>query len=235
MAIGETMQLKSDFNDWYDYAFTKEGPVYERNFKTDRTRQQDLEFLKSIGCKIPRYGKVKDLVPELLGAKWNSFFETWNFKRNDRIKDIEEIVVYIDDCAHCGGGKQLVSLREAEEKYPDNFAIEYLCESLGESYRYLQVGNRKWWLFYKAYEDWRSNTGDGETTILCEEETGYHGDIKVPMFAVDFIPTSVAGFMAIDYNTAPGLDPLRDKVRAGVIVELLQQAMTDFGIIPSKE
>lgn len=229
------MQLKSDFNDWYDYAFNKEGPVYERYAKTNRSRQQDLEFLKSIGCNVPRYGKAKDLVQELLGAKWNSFFETWNFRKSDEIKDVEDIVVYTDDCAHCGDGKQLVTLREAEEKYSDNFAVEYFCESFGESYRYLQVGNRKWWLFYKSYEDWRSNNGNGDTTILCEEDTGYHGSIHVPMFAVDFIPTSAVGFVAIDYNTAPGLEPFKDKVKAGAIVELLQQAMSDFGIIPNKE
>lgn len=230
------MQLKSDFNDWYDYAFTKEGPVYERSFKTTKTRKEDLEFLKSIGCSIPRYGKAKDLVQEILGAKWNSFFETWQFRKSDKIKDIDSVIVYKDECQHCGDGKILVTLREAEEKYPDNFAVEYFPESFGESYRYLQIGNRKWWLFYKSYEDWRSNYGNGDTNILCEEETGYHGAIRVPMFAVDFVPTSSIGFVAVDYNTAPGIPAeLKNNVNAHGIVNLLQQAMVDFGIIPNKE
>lgn len=229
------MQLKSDFNDWYDYAFNKEGPVYERYANVTRTRQQDLAFLKSVGCTIPRHGKAKDLVQELLGTKWNSFFEIWNFRKSDGFKDIEQVVIYDDECQHCGNGKQLVTLREAEEKYADKFAVEYFYESFGESYRYLQVGNRKWWLFYKSYEDWRSNNGNGDVTVLCEESIGYHGSIKVPMFAVDFLPASSVGFVAIDYNTVPGLEPLKDKVNASAVVELLQQAMSDFGIIPNKE
>lgn len=40
----------------------------------------------------------------------------------------------------------------------------------GRSLRYLQVGDRKWWLRYWSENDWRSNAGEGGVEVMGEED-----------------------------------------------------------------
>lgn len=84
--------------------------------------------------------------------------------------------------------------------------VEYIPATpsgLGASWRYLQIGDKIFWLEYFSRDDWRSNCGDVEVHTLAQMEDGYHKHIKHPLFAVDFVWGDT--LYAIDFNIAPGV------------------------------
>lgn len=114
------------------------------------------------------------------------------------------VVVYLDEAAHRSEGKILVTEKEALEKYPDHLGAEYICVGLGWTWRYLQVGDKRFWLEYRSNDSWRSNYGDVKIEVLSQEKDGFHPRFEYPLFAVDFIPDIPGeGFVACDFNIAP--------------------------------
>jgi len=190
------VRLMSDFWDYYDHHFDGYGAqtVFERKSTGGMNRCQMLEYLQSLGLRVPVFGSVRD-VYEQLRRKHGSV---------TGFDIIAEVVVYLDEMAHRGEGKVKLLLRDAVEKYPDRLAAEYipaLPSGLGVSWRYLQVGDKRFWLEYVSRDDWRSNCGDVQIRVLSRERDGYHERIRHPLFAVDFVPAN--GLYAVDFNTAP--------------------------------
>lgn len=211
--MGE-LKLKTDFRDFYDHAFDAKGETFLRLSKGGMSRREMVLFLERLGFATPRHGVVSAFVPELLVKEDSSSGPT-------------EVVVYLDEAAHRGEGKVKLSATDALASHPGHLCSEYLPTAvggIGTSLRYLQVGSRRWWLRYWSETDWRSNVGEGGTEVLREMPAGYHPQIQEPMFAIDFL---VAGrrLVAIDYNTAPGLAPLRDTLTPTEIVSLLAAAI----------
>ncbi|WP_144402114.1 hypothetical protein [Geoalkalibacter subterraneus] len=203
----KTLQLKSDFRDWYDCAFDLQGQmVFERLSTAGMSRRQMFAFLQKLGLRTPRHGLVEDLVSALTHD-----CEDWPKDLQRRFLDqAVDVVIYHDEQAHCGEGKQKISAGKALDLYPDTYASEFIPSVAGRgsvSLRYLQVGQRRWWLRYWSQDDWRSNAGEGDCEILCEEKPGRPHEINDPLFAVDFIRAGKKLY-AIDFNIAPGLAPL---------------------------
>jgi len=193
------IQLKTDFLDYYDHWFDREGDiVFERMSRGGMGRREMFGFLKSLGLNSPEVGIVKEVFPKLR-ERYSDI--------PDGIMRIVSVVVYLDEMAHRGEGKERMSAEKALEKHPDNFCSEFIPTSPGEgsvSLRYLQIGDRKWWLRYSSIDDWRSNYGDKAwVEVLAEAGRGYHPKIKEPMFAVDFV--AAKKIYAIDFNISPGL------------------------------
>lgn len=214
------IQLRSDFRDWYDFGFDRCGMVFERYSAGGMARGEALQFMAGLGLRVPRYGMAREIIPSLLADISTDF-------RQLAANHLVDCVVYLDERSHCGEGKIRVSASEAMANYPDLLCAEYLPATPsgnGRSLRYLQIGDRKWWIEYRSADDWRSNAGEVTTTVLAEEERGYHPHIALPLFAFDFIPAA-DGLYAVDYNTAPGCAPLNGLVRASEICQLLENAM----------
>ena len=132
-------------------------------------RREMFPYLESMGWQTPKHGVVSQLVPDLL-SEWDSEM------KDMAAQDLIDLVVYTDEAAHCGDGKVRVRAVDALRLYPDRFCCEHLATSPagGRSLRYLQVGNRKWWLRYWSEDDWRSNVGRDTTrgwTSLCSPST----------------------------------------------------------------
>jgi hypothetical protein len=214
------MQLDSDFRDWYDHAFERTGPVFKRHSNSGLSRPEMFEYLQNLGMDVPTHGSVQQVVDYY--CKDPDSIEALMVRHN-----LLQLVVYTDERAHCGEGKILLDVRDALERYPHHFCSQYIpatAQGFGSSLRYLQVGERKWWLRYTSFDDWRSNAGDVEVQILCEEKPGYHPHIHEPMFAVDFIRSAAKAY-AVDFNIAPGLEPLNGHVKASDIVSELRNAL----------
>jgi hypothetical protein len=193
------VRLISDFHDYYDHWFDEFNAelVFERLSTGGMSRPQMLAYLKSLGLRVPFFGRVRDVYEYVLRG----------FKEIPRIDTIFAMVVHLDEKAHRGEGKVMLSLRDALEKYPDCFAVEYIParpDGLGLSWRYLQVGDKIFWLEYFSRDDWRSNCGDVEVRVLSRERDGYNNKIRYPLYAVDFIPAA-GKLYAIDFNIAPGI------------------------------
>jgi hypothetical protein len=219
MAKNSPLQLRSDFRDWYDAAFDREGPVFERLSRGGMSRRQMLSYMSEVGLCVPRHGLVCDLVPAIM----EDFADWPEDSREAMQSQILELVVYHDEQAHAGEGKEKVAAAEALARYSDLYASEFIPATpsgVGVSLRYLQVGKRRWWLRYWSQDDWRSNAGQGGCEVLCEEKPGRPYKIDAPMFAVDFVRAGTKLY-AIDFNIAPGLVPLNGRLRASEVVEQL--------------
>lgn len=185
------VKLESDFKDYYDHWFAgswdKSDIVFERFTYSKTSKLEDFILLKSLGFCIPKIGTVSQLDAMLLDK-------------------FSKVVVYLNDHAHAGEGKRLLSLESALVLYPNHFASEYIINKdyeYSESYRYLRVGSKTFWLKYVSYDDWRSNCGDVDISIIDFDVNLTVPQLN-PLFAIDFIKTNNK-LIALDYNSSPGL------------------------------
>lgn len=212
------LKLFSDFKDYYDFAFDSQGEPFNRYSRNDMPRDVMLRYLESIGCKTPLHGTVVDVVSRVCNNKLciEEFCCLNAGVSNCSCDDICNngfVVVYDDMFAHCGDGKRLLSFNEALEMCPNSYCTLFIPGNenrAGSSLRFLQVGNRKFWLKYWSFEDWRSNVGDGDCVVLSECINESYPVYGYPVFAIDFIFAGNSIMYAIDFNTAPGLKPLQD-------------------------
>lgn len=190
------MALASDFRDYYDFAFyppERAAVVFTRHALTTVRRRDDFAALVSMGYTTPKHGLVRSLAadgPE--GA----------------------IVVYTNERAHRGDGKELCSPRLARAHYADlygsRFVGEYPPVVPPKSYRELWVGDRRFMLVYASDDVWRSNVGSDVAVQYLEElrppepsaATQRHPDQA--LYAVDLVRHNGVSY-AVDFNTAPGL------------------------------
>lgn len=215
------LSLKSNFRDFYDFAFDKQGEVFERLDNAGISRREMFTYFNELDLKTPVHGTVRDVVACLQ----ESFDEQGRATQDLFLEHLVDLVVYLDEYQHAGEGKVKLSAKAALEAYPDHYCSEYIpatASGTGESLRYLQVGIRKWWIRYWSENDWRSNAGEGDWEVLCEEKRGYHPRIKYPMFAIDFVRAG-KHLCAIDFNVAPGLGPLNGIVSPWDIVALVKR------------
>jgi len=211
------MQLDSNFRDWYDFAFERSGPVYTRDIGGGMSRPEMFEYMQSLDLDVPAHGTVQELAARY--RRDPDSIEAYLLQHN-----ILQLVVYLDERAHCGEGKTLLDIQDALQRYPNHYCSQHIPATptgLGSTLRYLHVGQRRWWLRYNSLNDWRSNVGDVEIEVMYEEKPGYHPRIKLPMFAIDFVHAG-AKLYAIDFNEAPGLDPLNGRIPASEIVAQLK-------------
>ncbi len=204
------LQLKSDFSDFYDYYFDKEGAVFIRNATGGLPRSQMLRYLQELGFLVPPNAKVKNLAA---------------------IYPDKKLVVYTDEMAHRGEGKELLSAKDALEKYPEKHASIYIEESNSISHRLLQVGGKRWWLKYESTDDWRSNVGEVKIDIESYKDE-YCPLINQPLFAIDFVPShNDELYWAVDFNVAPGIrySGLEETIKPTEIVNLIKDAVEKFG------
>ena len=159
-------------------------------------RLEMLEFMDKILFNTPIYMKV---------SKFNECF-----KYNPKTK----IVVYLDLTSHRGENKELLTIEEAYEKYPNNLASLYIDSNckFAVSYRYLKIGNYYFWINYISKNDWRSNVGEdiqisinsfGDLTNPMYKVVDKK--INMPLYAIDFVQDKDNNHYAIDFNIAPGI------------------------------
>lgn len=201
------LRLKSDYIDYYDHHFDREGETYARMCRGGHSRKRALDLMSEMHLTVPPYGTVEQLYGRLPGfcqSKW---------------------VIHTDLHAHCGEGKKLVTAEEALAKHRHDFAVEYVEPSphgVSKSSRYLQIGNRAFWLTYSSDDEWRSNCGDVTILTLGESEPSIAG--FAPLLAVDFVFDRGGWMYAVDLNTAPGLlgTGIQDILKPADVVRLIK-------------
>ncbi|WCK57262.1 hypothetical protein PP175_29160 (plasmid) [Aneurinibacillus sp. Ricciae_BoGa-3] len=195
------IKLKTDFSDYYDHWFDREGRILERYSNGGMKRSEMLGFLKNKGEFTPRFGRVKDLAKQ----------------------QIASLVIYTNETAHRSEGKVLLPTKQALDNYTDSFASEYLTpDKPSTSIRRLQIGQHCFWLAYQSTDSWRSNFGEVTVTLL-QKEFDYHPSIDVALFAIDYVPHEDKHY-AVDFNIAPQIKGtgIEDILSAKEIVQSLK-------------
>lgn len=199
------MRLVSNFSDYYDAWFDRDGPEFRRMGTEGLSKQDQFKLLVKAGYQVPPHG----LAGEILDMWWEAE-KQW----------VGSVVVYTDPMAHTGDGKEWRSrswfrwngnISQYNEVYQRGqfFASAYLGGKYFPaipscSWRLLQVGPHQFWIEYWSDTDWRSNCGEGGCKVIEERlNVGYHETIQLPLFAIDFVIGRE--MYAIDFNTAPGI------------------------------
>lgn len=198
------VKLVSDFRDFYDPWFDRDGDTVFRRMTTDgMDRIQMLEWLKKNHFNPPPYGFVRDL---------------W--------KDARKLVVYTDLRSHRGEGKLLLPSDQAFEQYPGGFASVYL-EGPARTTRILKIGSMAFRLRYESDDKWRSNVGDVQITV--EDIMTPPASLEsFPLVAIDLVEGSDPDNpSAIDLNIAPGIQwtGVEDHLKGPEVVSLLSQSL----------
>jgi len=205
--------LESDFHDYYDHMFDTNGAKFERMSVTDLSRGEAFTKLTNMGLAVPAWGGVSGL--------------------NHTFPPETRIVVYIDHFAHRGEDKELMSIREAMARdYSGKTASIYvpnLQPEMPRSDRYLRIGGRIFWLTYISLDEWQSNRGNVSITELPPPRflEDFGDNEPLPMLAIDFVKCMYGGWLAVDYNTAPGLrhTPVEDALNATEVVGEVKKFM----------
>lgn len=225
------LRLVSDFNDFYDSAFSSEGTPFVRMSQDGRTPMQVLDSLKELGYRVPVYGEVRQVVDEMC-YQW--FQDVPRLKQGASttarvLGTLMSVVVFDSLSPQRPRKKRLVPAWQAWESLPNQFCVEYLeSPSSGVSWRYVQIGKRRWWLEFESPSDWRSTCGDYQVLLLGEDAPAYHPAFPYPLFSVDCVPGR--HLYTIDFHTAPRIagTGLENIVTPDEVVELLTEAVADL-------
>lgn len=199
------IKLESDFNDYYDSAFCADSGetdlILKRISRDGPSQSEVFSLFENAKFLTPRFGKVSEVVKRVRE-------ELSNFPK-DFVESFH-IVVHVDEKAHGGDGKKLLTIGKAEKKHPDALGVEYLPTLFGTgstSYRYLRIGVETFVLKYTSKNDWRSNCGENDIKVLKRTGTVSH-QVNFfafsPILAIDYLLIGKR-FYAISLNTGPVL------------------------------
>ncbi len=197
------MQLLTDHEQWYDVLFDGTGPVFHRMAFTrgGLSKRQQFALLETMGHRTPAHGPAAALRARLaLTSNRAGTFPA--------AADVVRCVVYHDELAHRGEGKEVMRLGEAARHFPDKLvAVFHEPPEPGLSFRFIRLGHLGFWQRQQSQSgDWRSNQRDDET-VLERQTLSVPQPVARVLWAVDFIP-SAEGLLAVDFNTAPDLTAL---------------------------
>ena len=197
------MQLITDHEQYYDAVFDRSGPVFHRMAFTrgGLTKKAQFSLFKSLNLPTPPHGTVSELAETLqagmeAGAVSAALLAHY------------QCVVYGDELAHRGEGKELLTLIEAMGRDSDLFASLFVPQNGPPvSFRLIRFGRLVFWTRQQGEKGgWRSNQRDEETFLGRELAQGSNPIPRV-LWAIDFIP-GPSGLLAVDFNTAPELATL---------------------------
>lgn len=201
--MGISLKLKSDFRDYYDFWFDHDGAEFRRMTTDGPSRRGMFAMFDEAELDTPYHGCVED-----------------SLDRN--------VVVYLDETAHRGDGKVLLSIDDARRDYNDYYCSGYI-KSNSRSERRLVIGTRAFILEYKSDDEWRSNCGDvGISVKSTTDRDKLPYDFAFPMYAIDFVNGK-----AIDFNIAPGVGGtgIEHVMRGPEVVQSIKQWVKKCGIV----
>jgi hypothetical protein len=153
-------------------------------------------YMEGLGIKVPKFGLVKDVVPQIRPPDDAETFVGWR----------PRVVVYLDERAHRGEGKVVSSGHYALKRFPDHFCTEYVgtFENGAKSLRYLQIGAKCFYLTYESDDQWRSNVGNVRIEASTPLDAYYRWEPNpYPLRAIDFVRGADGEHYAVDFNIAP--------------------------------
>ncbi len=205
------LQLRSNVKQCYDYCFSRSAPLaFLRMYHTshltsiDIPRREMFRRLNEAGVETVPNGLVEELLR--------------------RVDPEAGVVVYVDEKAHRGLGKELLTAKEALEKYPAHWASVFVPPG-GRAIRHFQFGSKSFTMPFRSEDDWRCQRG--KSYSWCVPGSRWSGlfpnAIPYPYFAVDFVPGTD---MATDFQFVPGTtdDGLENWMRPREMYRALQEA-----------
>lgn len=180
--------LKTDFIDVYDDGFDKLNvpqPHHQfvRMSKTSLSRGKALDHLRMNFIPTVEYGIT--------------------LMMESKLKPDDLVVVYTDEYAHQGIGKELMTYGMAKSLYPDFLISKYLSSKKSVSIRELFIGRIRIELLYESDHEWKSNVGNVKISLLSTRVTGLRPLEQYALFSIDYVLDGENKKYAIDFDSAP--------------------------------
>jgi len=197
------MRLHTDYEQWYDFIFDDQPPVFQRRAfsRGGLSKRAQFELFRSLRLAMPPHGLVHQLPAQMEQAPADMAVP-------QAARDEVRCVVYLDEYGHAGEGKVLLTLADACEKFPDHFGSLFIPPfGAPVIFRLVRFGRFAFWLRQQGDPaGWQSNRRDDEQ-VLGKIRCADPAPIPRVLWAIDFLP-SPFGLLAIDFNTAPQLATL---------------------------
>lgn len=177
------MRIISDFKDYYDEYFNENASMTYERVRKGLGRGRELKILKALGIKT-------------IEVKAVSEFDISN----------SHLVVYTNPLKHDYQGKKIVEYGEAQIMYDNHLASKFIEEANGITFKYLQIGTRRFRVYMK--NDVPLELKRGRVIEIQEiQSVGYRQFKSNPIFSIDYI--NIGGEMvAIDFNEVQNLGEL---------------------------
>lgn len=198
------VKIESDYTDFYDdYGSNNSNIVYKRASNNGLQRGTLLK-------------KLRDLSINTIEIKPVTSFNRWDNK----------LVVYVDPLAHHGDGKYILSVDEAKSMYPNYIASKYIESDNFITFKYLQIGKRRYKLTYKGVEN---SLDKGDLINIEESSNEFNYDIRLPIFSIDYIIVNNV-LVATDFNTTENLEALnfRNYISAENVINEIEKAIMEY-------
>ena len=143
---------------------------------------------------------------------------------------ISKVVVYTEPTLHDSLGKKIVRLDEAKIMYRNYLASEFYDKSGGDTFKFIQVGARRFRVRMK--NDDITKLAEGRIVDIEELVTELNFDIMIPIFSIDYISNGKE-MIAIDFNIVQRLDKLgfRDIMSADDVMTEIKRALIAYNSI----
>ena len=174
------LHIKSDYTDYYDILNNEKSIItYNRFISECNQRGSDLKYLRNLGIKTIEIKQV------------NKFF------RGDG-----PIVVYKNTKGHHGDGKEIMRVDEALRSYDNYIASSYIASDNGITIKYLQIGKRRFNLYFQKKDKFTLDKGD--LVDIKESTQAFNSLIGLPIFSIDYISND-REMLATDFNSVENL------------------------------
>lgn len=199
------LNIQSDFTDFYDSLAEKNSIItYNRFLSECKQRGTALKYLRSIGIKTIEIRQV-----------------------NQFIMNDGPIVVYTNPKGHHSTGKEIMSVAQAMQSYGNCIASKYYASEDGLTAKYLQIGKRRFNLYYRKGN--LVSLDMGTPISVNEIASEYNMLIGLPIFSIDYISNGTE-MIATDFNEVENLARLgMDKyISAENTIEEIRQALEKY-------
>lgn len=199
------LYIKSDFSDYYDILNNKNSIItYNRYLSECKQRGTALKYLRTLGIKTLELKQV------------SQFY-----------KDDGDIIVYKNPKGHNGTGKEIMSVSEALQYHSNCLASKYIPSEDGITVKFLQIGKRRFTLYFKKDEAVTLNMG--KLISISESFSEYNRLIGLPIFSIDYISNGIE-MIATDFNEVENLQnlSLQNYLSPDTIIEEIRNALTVY-------
>jgi hypothetical protein len=202
----EQLTIKSDFQDSYDYLqqLGENVVVYKRMYSASVGRGVELHWLKQRSVNVVELKAVSQFSAHT-----------------------QKLVVYKNPLKHQFQGKTVMDRDEAMEMYPNALASHFYSECSYKTYKYLQIGKRRWQLELEAFGE---ELREGKMIGYTELEPGYNNAFSTPIFSVDYLLVGEE-YVAIDCNNIQKISHLgiESLISAEEVIKEIREAILYYG------
>ena len=189
------ISIETDYRDSYDHWFELNANVVFKRIALSSwgvSRNDMFKAFKALGIEHPRYDKIENFRDEQWIVVYvDQYAHCGDGKLLIRAEDCQKLTFDVIKKEVARGVSRLDydAVLSLVEKYNINknvydadlmnlIATEYIDSRPGVTYRLMSCGGYSTWFRHESFEDWRSNSGDGDIFSVDKAEAIFNDDFE---------------------------------------------------------